>query len=82
MTQWEKEIITFYGSLSAYVFDQLAREKPNSIKTRFDQFYREMEMLTQDGKDRNEAWSMISDFYDIQVDSIDDCVLDAVLYSF
>lgn len=82
MTQWEQSIISRYGSVKNYVFDQLSNDGPNAIKTRFDEFYREMEMLTQDGKDRNEAWSMISDFYDIQVDSIDDCVLDAVLYSF
>ena len=82
MTQWEKEIVVRYGSLEAYVYDCLASEKPNAIKTRFDLFYRIMEELVREGKDRNDAWFALSDYYDIQADTIDDYVLDAVLYSF
>ena len=82
MTQWEQEIICRYGSLKNYVYGCLSSEKPNAIKTRFDQFYREMELSTNDGKDRNEAWLDITECYGIQMDTIDDYILDAVLYSF
>ena len=82
MTQWEAEIVSSYGSLKNYVMGCLSREKPNAIKTRFDQFYREMEMSVQEGKDRNDAWMLVCECYDIQPDTIDDYVLDAVLYSF
>lgn len=58
MTQWEQSIISRYGSVKNYVLDQLAREGANAIKTRFDQFYREMEMSVQEGKDRNDAWML------------------------
>lgn len=82
MTQWEEEICVRYGSLKNYVYGCLSSEKPNAIKTRFDQFYREMEMSTQEGKDRNTAWLEISECYDIHADTMDDYILDAVLYSF
>ena len=82
MTQWEEYIIRMYGSLRNYVADCLASERPNAIKTRFDLFYRVMEELVREGKDRNGAWFALSDYYDIQEDTIDDYVLDAVLYSF
>lgn len=82
MTQWEKDIISRYGSLKNYVHDCLSSEKPNAIKTRFDQFYREMEMSAQGGKGRNESWLIIYECYGIKTDTIDDYVLDAVLYSF
>ena len=82
MSQWEKEIVRQYGSLKTYVMDCLSREKPNAIKTRFDEFYRVMEEFLREGKDRNDAWFALSDYYDIQADTIDDYVLDAVLYSF
>ena len=82
MTQWEEEIIQRYGSLQAYVSVCLSSEKPNAIKTRFDQFYRVKEELLREGKDRIDAWFELSDYYDIQTDTIDDYVLDAVLYSF
>lgn len=82
MTQWEQDIVRRYGSLKSYVMECLSSEKPNAIKTRFDQFYREMEMATQEGKDRTDAAFLIAECYDIQPDAIDDYVLDAVLYSF
>lgn len=82
MTQWEQYIISRYGSLRSYVYSCLSSEAPNTIKTRFDEFYRVMADLVQDGKDRNVASFQIIDCYDIQENTIDDCVLDAVLYSF
>lgn len=82
MTHWEECVIRRYGSLKNYVFDQLASEGYNAIKTRFDKFYREMEMSAQEGKDRTEASLLIVECYDIQPDTVDDYVLDAVLYSF
>lgn len=82
MTHREQSIISRYGSVKNYVLDQLSSDGSNAIKTRFDQFYRIMEELVREGKDRNDAWFALSDYYDIQADTIDDYVLDAVLYSF
>lgn len=82
MTQWEQCIISRYGSVKNYVLGQLSSGEPNAIKARFDLFYRIMEELVREGKDRNDAWFALSDYYDIQTDTIDDYILDAVLYSF
>lgn len=81
MSQWEKEINRYYGSLREYVLDQIAQEKPNVIKTLFERFYREMEMLCQEGCEWDEAWERLVVRYDIQEGTIDDYVLSAVLYS-
>ena len=81
MAQTEREIMR-YGSLKNYVLGQLSSVEPNAIKARFDEFYRVMEELVREGKDRNDAWFALADYYDIQPDTTDDYVLDAVLYSF